>query len=103
MVTFRRMRRTLNNLRFTRSRRKFARRYKGKTRRYKRSRHNINFRKSKRRRKLRRKKGQKGGMWSQFLTNRARGLGYSSGGIVNPQNLGLANPPPHFAYKRCGS
>ena len=55
-----------------------------------------------RRRRHRKNRTQRGG-WSQFAGNEARGMGYSQGGVLTPRHLGLANPPPFYAYKKCNA
>ena len=36
------------------------------------------------------------------LSNYSYSSGYSTGGIISSQNLGLANPSPHHPYAKCG-
>ena len=65
-----------------------------------RGRYNLVNKRRKRRHK--RKRTQRGG-WSQFAGNEARSMSYSQGGVLTPKHLGLANPPPFYAYKKCSA
>lgn len=71
------------------------------TRYYRRNRRNKSRRRNKRRTRYRRSRRQKGGNL-QFGSNIPRGLGYSFvHEPLQPNNLGLANPPPFTSYNRC--
>lgn len=54
---------------------------------------------SKRYRRRTRARGQRGG-YGQYMNNTALSTGYSTGGVLSPNNLGLANPVP---YQKAGN
>lgn len=53
---------------------------------------------SKSKRRVRRT--QRGG-YKQFMSNEPKSYFYSRGGVLSPEELGLANPAPHQIYNKC--
>ena len=42
------------------------------------------------------------GGYKDTLSNYPYSLGYSTGGIISPNDIALANPAPYTAYAKCG-